>query len=95
MHDRGDDAGARQLHAGLCDSCAWQRVVTSARGSRFSLCRRSATDPRFERYPALPVVSCDGYEPERPPGGSAESRASSGSCSSPSTSPSTTSGSDA
>jgi hypothetical protein len=49
--------------AGLCNSCVWQRVVTSGRGSTFSMCRRSAEDPRFRRYPPLPVLSCGGFEP--------------------------------
>jgi hypothetical protein len=26
------------------------------------LCGRSATDPRFPKYPRLPVVRCAGYE---------------------------------
>lgn len=51
-------------HAGLCDSCAWQRVVVSGRGSAFSLCRRAAADPRFPKYPALPVRACAGHEAE-------------------------------
>jgi hypothetical protein len=37
-------------------------VVESARGVRFTLCRRSETDARFPRYPALPVLECVGYE---------------------------------
>jgi hypothetical protein len=28
----------------------------------FWLCRRSATDPRFPRYPRLPMRRCAGYE---------------------------------
>jgi hypothetical protein len=48
--------------AGLCTSCVHRRVVTSSRGSIFVLCERSVTDPRFPRYPALPVVACRGYE---------------------------------
>jgi hypothetical protein len=56
--------------AGLCNGCAWQRVVTSGRGSRFSMCRRAADDPRFAKYPRLPVVGCAGYEGAAPVGGS-------------------------
>jgi len=49
--------------------------VTSSRGSRFYLCRLSFTDPRFARYPTLPVLACSGYiergsgaeRDERPP----------------------------
>jgi len=48
--------------AGLCDSCAHQRIVKNTRGSVFSLCERSRTDPSFPRYPRLPVTSCSGYE---------------------------------
>jgi hypothetical protein len=48
--------------AGLCDSCAHQRIVRNTRGSSFSLCERSKTDPAYPRYPRLPVVECPGYE---------------------------------
>jgi hypothetical protein len=47
---------------GLCATCVFARVIENARGSRFSLCRRSETDARFPRYPALPVLKCIGYE---------------------------------
>ena len=49
-------------NAGLCDSCAHQRLVRNTRGSVFSLCERSRTDPAFPRYPRLPVLECAGYE---------------------------------
>jgi hypothetical protein len=50
--------------AGLCDSCAHQQLVPNTRGSVFSLCLRSRSEPdRFPRYPRLPVTSCEGYEP--------------------------------
>jgi hypothetical protein len=49
--------------AGLCDSCRHQQIVPNTRGSVFSLCRRSKTQPeRFDRYPRLPVTQCPGYE---------------------------------
>jgi hypothetical protein len=48
---------------GLCESCRHQQIVRNTRGSSFSLCRRSKTEPdRFPRYPRLPVMSCPGYE---------------------------------
>jgi hypothetical protein len=28
----------------------------------FYLCERSRTDPRYRKYPVLPVVACPGYE---------------------------------
>jgi hypothetical protein len=48
--------------AGLCATCRHSRVVTSKRGSEFRLCERSRTEPRFPRYPALPVLRCGGFE---------------------------------
>ena len=49
--------------AGLCDSCRHQRLGGNTRGSKFSLCERSRTDPGYPRYPRLPVVECAGHEP--------------------------------
>jgi hypothetical protein len=51
----------RLLH-GLCDSCRHQRLVPNTRGSTFSLCRRSRTDPAYPRYPRIPVLACPGHE---------------------------------
>jgi len=48
--------------AGLCGDCRHSRRVRSAHGSVFFLCQLSLTDPRFPKYPRLPVLSCDGYE---------------------------------
>ena len=56
-------SGEEQAGAGLCASCVHAKVITSARGSAFSLCQRSTTDPEFPRYPALPMRACRGYEP--------------------------------
>jgi hypothetical protein len=57
--------GNRAEKHGLCDSCAHQQLVPNTRGSVFSLCRRSRTDPRFPRYPRVPVNACPGYEPRQ------------------------------
>jgi len=48
--------------AGLCDTCVHQQVVRNTRGSVFSLCLRSRTDPTYPRYPRVPVLECAGYE---------------------------------
>jgi hypothetical protein len=45
------------MRAGLCDSCAWQKVIRNTRGSAFSMCR----NPELPKYPRLPVVECRGY----------------------------------
>ena len=47
---------------GLCDSCVHQKLIRNTRGSTFSLCELSKTDPRFPKYPRLPVVRCAGFE---------------------------------
>jgi len=43
--------------------CAHQRVVATKRGPTYSLCERSRTDPRFPKYPRLPVLECAGFAP--------------------------------
>jgi hypothetical protein len=50
------------MRNGLCDSCRHQRVVRNTRGSVFSLCERSKTDPRYPKYPRVPVLECPGFE---------------------------------
>ena len=52
---------------GICDECRHQRLVPNTRGSVFSLCERSREDPRFPRYPQIPVLSCPGFQPEQGP----------------------------
>jgi hypothetical protein len=49
------------MQAGLCDSCRHQKLIHTTRGSVFSLCERSKTDPNFPKYPRLPVKECRGY----------------------------------
>lgn len=48
---------------GLCNLCVHQRVVRNTRGSSFSKCELSKTDPRFPKYPRVPVVQCAGFTP--------------------------------
>jgi hypothetical protein len=45
---------------GLCSHCRHARVVESSKGSTFLFCELSKTDPRFAKYPRLPVLSCSG-----------------------------------
>jgi len=52
----------RRPDAGLCESCAHQRVIRNTRGSSFSLCERSRSDPSYPKYPRLPVTGCPGWE---------------------------------
>jgi len=47
--------------AGLCATCAHADKIRSDRGSIFYRCLLSASDPRYPKYPRLPMLSCPGY----------------------------------
>ncbi len=47
--------------AGLCQTCRHGKQVVSGRGSVFLLCLLHESDPRFAKYPRLPVVRCSGF----------------------------------
>ncbi|MDH5675941.1 MAG: hypothetical protein OEZ06_27705 [Myxococcales bacterium] len=49
--------------AGLCAGCLHGRSIDSARGSRFWLCGRAASDGRYPKYPRLPMLQCPGFAP--------------------------------
>jgi hypothetical protein len=53
----------RSENIGLCVTCRHTETIVSTRGSTFYLCQLAATDPRFPKYPTLPVLACVGYEP--------------------------------
>ena len=78
LNHPGPAAGRRRailgapVRFGLCDSCRHQRIVRTTRGSVFTLCERSRTDPAYPRYPRVPVLSCAGHEPIRGPGDAPE-----------------------
>ena len=57
-----ENASSRRVAAGLCSDCVHARQLESARGSVFLLCNLSLTNPRFPKYPRLPVLTCDGYK---------------------------------
>jgi hypothetical protein len=48
--------------AGLCDSCRFQKIIRTGRGSEFSMCERSKLEPGYDKYPRIPVRACPGYE---------------------------------
>lgn len=56
-----NDSRGDEQDAGLCIRCAHALVIRNDRGSRFYLCRLSATDSRFAKYPPLPVRRCLGF----------------------------------
>jgi hypothetical protein len=51
--------------AGLCATCVHRDIKASAR-SVFLRCKLADVDPRFPRYPPLPVLSCSGWREEPP-----------------------------
>jgi len=48
---------------GLCGRCRHRELLSSER-SVFLRCGLAAVDPRFARYPSLPVLGCAGFAPE-------------------------------
>jgi hypothetical protein len=61
------EQGMPAATAGLCAGCANARVITSSRGAHFLLCQASVTDPRYPRYPTLPVRRCAAFKPRIEP----------------------------
>jgi len=58
----GAETNFDQNKLGLCCDCQFAQRITSSKGSQFLLCNLSKTDPRFPKYPRLPILSCSGYE---------------------------------
>lgn len=46
---------------GLCARCVHVRRIENRRGSVFLLCELANRDPRYSRYPPLPVLDCPGF----------------------------------
>jgi hypothetical protein len=59
---KANKAKVTRESAGLCADCIHALGVESSRGSQFLLCELSRSDPRFAKYPRLPVPSCPGYQ---------------------------------
>ncbi|HEV8361770.1 MAG TPA: hypothetical protein VGR28_15075 [Candidatus Thermoplasmatota archaeon] len=52
------------MDPGLCGACRHAEHVRTAT-STFMLCGLSRTDPEhFRKYPRLPVLACDGFDPQ-------------------------------
>lgn len=66
MPAKGETLGKGQfvdeMELGLCPGCLHVRMIRSDRGSVFYQCLLAAVNPRFPKYPPLPVLSCAGYE---------------------------------
>ena len=53
----------RHKMTGLCADCIHAQKITSQRGSKFTFCLRSKTDPMFPKYPRLPSWRARGMNP--------------------------------
>ena len=63
MNEAANDEQARRKDGwGLCASCRHLVVVTTDRGSVFAQCGLAKVDPRFRKYPPLPVIVCSGHQ---------------------------------
>jgi len=49
----------------LCADCKKARLIETKRGPVYVYCILSDTDSTYPKYPAQPVVECDGHEPAR------------------------------
>jgi hypothetical protein len=56
-----DSDSQRRAHVGLCATCSRARAIRSAKGSEFWLCEYAQVDPRFKKYPVLPVLRCPAF----------------------------------
>ncbi len=65
MSSSGDRAAEQVRTVGLCAVCVHAQTTTTARGSTFWRCGKAQDDPRFARYPPLPVRACPGFAPRR------------------------------
>ena len=61
------EPGPANLPPGLCATCVHAKVIASDRGHRFIRCGLSEADPRYARYPLLPVAVCAGHDVRQPP----------------------------
>lgn len=49
---------------GLCQDCVFRQQIASPKGSVFQRCNMSLQDPRYPKYPRLPVLICAAYTPK-------------------------------
>ena len=46
----------------LCFSCHYGNHIISGKGSSFLQCQKHFENPRYHKYPVLPMVACSGYK---------------------------------
>jgi hypothetical protein len=65
------------LMPGLCPTCIHCKEMHNDRRNTFLLCLLSKSDPRYPKYPRLPVLSCEGYRKQPCPNGTTATEPSS------------------
>jgi hypothetical protein len=60
----GDSQPEYQVDSGvgLCSCCEHEVLTRSAKGALFRRCGLALRDPRYPKYPRLPVWSCAGWK---------------------------------
>ena len=61
MGTSATDRGGGRVPEGLCLSCLYARVIPAKANHVYYFCERSVDDPRYTRYPHLPMLTCDGH----------------------------------
>lgn len=60
---------------GLCGGCAHAETLDSRTGSRFLFCGQARRDPRYAKYPPVPVFACAGFTARAARGGAPDGQA--------------------
>ncbi|HKC26613.1 MAG TPA: hypothetical protein VKB75_01255, partial [Jatrophihabitans sp.] len=60
-HAGAVDDATLPANAGLCGQCVHALLRPTNRGTVYLRCGLAATDPRFPKYPRLPMLECAGF----------------------------------
>jgi hypothetical protein len=63
MFEQDSSSRPVKMIESLCETCANMREVRTAK-SRFVLCRLSAANDGYPKYPPQPICRCAGFEPK-------------------------------
>jgi hypothetical protein len=61
---RSDGFVRLKSSAGLGGQCRHAIIRPTRRGTVYLRCGRAAWDSRFPKYPQLPMLSCEGHQPQ-------------------------------
>lgn len=69
-----ENPNSTRKRVGLCANCRFVLEQETKRGAVFFRCGRADKDATFDRYPAIPVLDCRGFEDRGHEGGEARGR---------------------